>query len=85
MLRRTWSGKRARDARTAAHLRPEDVAEATGAHRATVYRWEAGTEPQMSLVLALCDLYGVSIDSLFVHQDEATTTAGACATGGRGV
>lgn len=73
MSRRRWSGETAREARIAAGLKPEEVATATSTHRATVYGWEAGREPQMRHALALADLYGISIDSLFVHDAEAFT------------
>lgn len=75
----------ARAARARAGLKPEQVAEATGTHRASVYGWEAGREPQMRHALALADLYGVSIDSLFIHEPEAreASTAGGKANGSR--
>ena len=74
MLRRTWSGDRAREARLAAGLKPDAVADATQTHRATVYGWEAGREPQMRHALALADLYRVPIDSFFVHDPDARTS-----------
>lgn len=73
--RRQWSGGVAKAAREKAGLRPEQVAERTGTHRATVYGWEAGREPQMRHALALADLYGVAIDRFFVHEAEVATSS----------
>lgn len=51
------------------------MADATGTHRASVYGWEAGREPQMRHALALADLYGIQINSLFAHDQDADTPA----------
>jgi transcriptional regulator with XRE-family HTH domain len=69
MIRRNWSGEAAKAARLAAEMRPDAVADVLGVDRSSVYGWEQGREPQMRHVLALAELYGVAIDSLFVHAD----------------
>lgn len=76
MSRRFWSGEAAKQAREVAGLKPEAVAEMVGVHRASVYGWEAGREPQMRHALGLADLYDVSIDSFFIHDADAPTNGG---------
>lgn len=84
MIRRTWSGKAAKGARASLGLKADEVAERLDVDRASIYGWEAGREPQLRNALRLADLYGVSIDSLFVHEDESTTPPVACAMSGAG-
>lgn len=79
MARHTWNGEVARDLREGAGLKPDEVADHLGVHRATVFAWEAGRDPQLRHAMALADLYGVSIDALFIHEPEADT-----ASNGRG-
>lgn len=70
-MSRVWSGQVARSAREAAGFeRPDDVAEAIGVHRASVYAWEGGREPQLRWAAALADLYRVTLDSFFTHAPE---------------
>lgn len=73
-MSRTWSGQVAAEARrSAGYERPDDAAEAIGVHRASVYAWEAGREPQLRHAVALAALYGVTLDSLFTHAPQSTT------------
>lgn len=76
-MSRIWSGEVATEARLkAGFTRPDDAADAIGVHRASVYAWEAGREPQLRHAVALAALYGVTLDSLFVHEPDVATGAG---------
>ncbi len=80
---RKWSGTVARDLRVKHGLSPEEVAERTGTHRATVYAWEAGQSPQMRHAVSLADLYEVPLDTFFIALGPSTTTREPCARNGK--
>lgn len=64
-------GTKIKDARTAAQLTQEQVAEALGISRQTVSNWENGrTYPDIGSVVKLSDLYGVSLDHLLKGKKE---------------
>lgn len=53
-------------ARVNAGLTQEDVAEKMGVAVTTVRNWEKGnTDPKLSQFVMLCEIYGVSYDSIF--------------------
>lgn len=77
-MSRMWSGQVAAEARQkAGFARPDDAAEAIGVHRASVYAWEGGREPQLRHAVALAALYGVTLDSLFTHDGDASESQDA--------
>ncbi len=58
-------GQKLKDKRTALDLSQEQLAEQLGVTRQTVANWEKGkTYPDISSVMKLSDLYGVSLDEL---------------------
>lgn len=64
-------GTKIKDARTAAQLTQEQVAEALGISRQTVSNWENDrTYPDIGSVVKLSDLYGVSLDYLLKGKKE---------------
>lgn len=64
-------GTKIKDARTAAQLTQEQVAEALGISRQTVSNWENDrTYPDIGSVVKLSDLYGVSLDYLLKDRKE---------------
>lgn len=64
-------GTKIKDARTAAQLTQEQVAEALGISRQTVSNWENDrTYPDIGSVVKLSDLYGVSLDHLLKGKKE---------------
>lgn len=64
-------GTKIKDARTAAQLTQEQVAEALGISRQTVSNWENGrTYPDIGSVVKLSDLYEVSLDHLLKGKKE---------------
>ena len=64
-------GTKIKDARTAAQLTQEQVAEALGISRQTVSNWENGrTYPDILSVIKMSDLYAVSLDHLLKDRKE---------------
>lgn len=67
-------GDQLRQARTEAHLTQEAAAEALRVSRQTVSNWETGkTYPDILSVLAMSDLYGVSLDRLLKGDVQGST------------
>ena len=57
--------ERLRKARLSANLTQEIVAEKVGVSRQTMSNWENGkSHPDISSVMALSDVYGISLDAL---------------------
>ena len=55
-------------------LSQQELAEAVGVSRQAVSRWETGqSAPSTEKLVALCTLYGVSLDALLGETDAATT------------
>ena len=73
-------GSRLRDARTGRNLTQEAVAEALGVSRQTISNWENNRSyPDILRVVALSDLYSISLDALLkedknmlTHLEEST-------------
>lgn len=64
-------GTKIKDARTAAQLTQEQVAEALGISRQTVSNWENDrTYPDILSVIKMSDLYAVSLDHLLKDRKE---------------
>lgn len=64
-------GTKIKDARAAAQLTQEQVAEALGVSRQTVSNWENGrTYPDILSVIKMSDCYGVSLDQLLKDKKE---------------
>jgi len=60
-----------KQARTEKNLTQEEVAEKVGVSRQTVYNWENGKSfPDITSVMTLSDVYGVSLDSLMKGDKE---------------
>lgn len=61
-----------RDAREASGLSQVDAAEKAGVARATLQNAEAGRfTPRADALARMASLYGVTLDSLFVHDEDA--------------
>lgn len=62
----TWTlGERLAKARTFAEMEPEDIAEALGKARTTIYNYEAGrTEPTYSTLVRWAEVCSVPMDWL---------------------
>ena len=55
--------------RKALHLTQEQLAEVLGVTTGAVYKWEAGlSTPELGLIAALADFYGISIDALLGYE-----------------
>ena len=66
-------GNKLNRARTKANLTQEQVAEALGVSRQTISNWEnEKTYPDIKSVVALSDLYGVSLDYLLKDKEESS-------------
>lgn len=65
----TKTGDRVKALRIKAELSVDELAEAAGVHRATLYRIESGAEPNMATARAIAHALGVSVADLL--QDEA--------------
>jgi transcriptional regulator with XRE-family HTH domain len=64
-------GAKIKNARIAAQLTQEQVAEALGVSRQTISNWENGkTYPDIVSVIKMSDLYTVSLDYLLKEQEE---------------
>ncbi|MDY2937859.1 MAG: helix-turn-helix transcriptional regulator [Fusicatenibacter sp.] len=64
-------GTKIKNARIAAHLTQEQVAEALGVSRQTMSNWENGkTYPDIVSVIKMSDLYAISLDHLLKEKDE---------------
>lgn len=56
-------------ARVNAELKQKDVAKAIHVDVATIIKWESGkTVPRADQLQALCKLYGISIDFIFLKE-----------------
>ena len=67
-------GDQLRQARAEAHLTQEAAAEALRVSRQTVSNWETGkTYPDILSVLAMSDLYGISLDRLLKGDVQSGT------------
>lgn len=65
--------ERIRELRMLRGLTQEDVAEAIGCHESAVSRWESASRmPPCTDVLALAELFGVSVDELLGRRDQPT-------------
>lgn len=74
------SREKLREAREATGLSQVEAAEAAGIARATLQNAEAGKfTPRADALARLAALYGVTLDSLFVHGPDGTSDAGPCA------
>ncbi len=61
-----------KSARVSANLRQTDVANELSVNRCTVAKWESGqTFPTAPQFAALCKLYGVSMDDIFLPMQSA--------------
>lgn len=59
--------------RVKAKLTQDDLAEKLGVTRASIMRWEAGDTPlKVSLLVAMADLFGCSLDYLMGRTEERT-------------
>ena len=66
-------GNKLNRARTKANLTQEQVAETLGVSRQTISNWEnEKTYPDIKSVVALSDLYGVSLDYLLKDKEESS-------------
>lgn len=66
-------GNKLNRARTNANLTQEQVAEVLGVSRQTISNWEnEKTYPDIKSVVALSDLYGVSLDYLLKDKEESS-------------
>jgi transcriptional regulator with XRE-family HTH domain len=71
MTSRRASGRRIRAARQRAGLTQQRLAEAIGAGRVTVVRWEHGQqEPSIHQAAELAKALGMSLDQLFGPEEE---------------
>ena len=62
-------GTNLKNLRREKHLTQEDLADILGVSPQTVSKWENGlSAPDISLLPALADYYGISIDSLLLHE-----------------
>jgi transcriptional regulator with XRE-family HTH domain len=62
---------RLRELRARRNLTQDQVAEAIGCHESAVSRWESGSRlPPCTDVLALAELYGVSVDDLLGRREQ---------------
>jgi transcriptional regulator with XRE-family HTH domain len=65
--------ERIRGLRMLRGLTQEEVAEAIGCHESAVSRWESASRmPPCADVLALAELFGVSVDELLGRRDQPT-------------
>lgn len=72
------SPDRLRSAREAAGLSQVEAAEAVGVARASIQNAEAGRfTPRADALARMAELYGITIDSLFVHEDCVAAGVGA--------
>ena len=64
-------GTKIKDARIAAQLTQEQVAEALGVSRQTMSNWENNkTYPDIVSVIKMSDLYEISLDHLLKEKEE---------------
>lgn len=62
--------QRLRELRARANLTQEQIASRLGCHESAISRWEAGTRlPPATDILALAELYEVSVDSLLGREE----------------
>lgn len=74
-------GTRIKDLRTERHLSQEALAERLGLSRQAVAKWESGTSaPSTANLLALCGIFGVSLDELTSPDSNGTDLV--CVTDG---
>lgn len=68
-----------KDLREKNHLTQEQMAERLIVTRQAISRWENGeTQPNTETLKLLSKEFGVSINTLSVHQDSCTASAVAC-------
>lgn len=69
-----FDGGRLAEFRKAAGLSQESIAQSLKTSQQTVGRWENGkSEPGLSHLFALADMYGVTLDELVSRPDSGTT------------
>jgi transcriptional regulator with XRE-family HTH domain len=69
-LARMFSAQRLRDARIAAHFRPEQLALHIGRSVYSIHEYERGRSvPSVPVLVRLADTLGVSVDDLFEAVD----------------
>lgn len=67
------SANRIRELRKSKHWSQAQLAEKLHVHQTAISQWESGrTEPDMDKLLALADLFGVSVDWLIGVTDDST-------------
>lgn len=65
-MARMFSGRRLRDARIAAHLKPEQLALRIGRSVFSVHAYEIGrAQPSVTVLASIADVLGVATDALF--------------------